>query len=233
MLKTADLLDLVELEHAEVFDGCPSPWEALDLLEEFLRREVELIDVSVRIQGNVSPHAFVAADVVIGSGTTIDPGAVIYGPTVIGRDCHVRANAYIRGSLLAGDSCVLGNACEFKNAILFNAVQVPHLSYVGDSILGYAAHLGAGVKLSNFKSLRGDDHETVKVRTDNGPISTGLQKFGAIIGDHADIGCNCVLNPGSIIGRRSVLYPGVSWRGICPADRVVKLLQQHSLVERR
>ena len=151
-------------------------------------------------------------------------GAVIKGPTIIGENCEIRSSAYIRGNVITGNGCVLGNASEFKNCILFNHAQVPHFSYVGDSILGHKAHLGAGVVLSNLKSTTGN----VKVND----LDTGLRKFGAIIGDEADIGCNCVLNPGSVIGRRAILYPNVLWRGVCPAGKVVKLRQVCEMTDR-
>jgi NDP-sugar pyrophosphorylase family protein len=154
---------------------------------------------------------------------------VIKGPAIIGRHCEVRANAYVRENVIVGDHCVLGNACEFKNAILFNGCQVPHFSYVGDSVLGCKAHLGAGVILSNVKSLAG----SVVVEAAGRRLETGLRKFGAVVGDRADIGCNCVLAPGSVIGREAVLYPNVLWRGVCPSREVVKLRQEQQLVPRR
>src|SRR5207249_1465157 len=141
---------------------------------------------------------------ILGKGTVIEEGATIKGPAIIGRDCEIRANAYIRGNVIVGDGCVLGNASEFKNCVLFDGCQVPHFSYVGDSILGHKAHLGAGVILSNVKSIKGN------VTVDG--KDTGLRKFGAVIGDGADIGFNCVLNPGSNIGRNSILYPNILWR---------------------
>ena len=175
--------------------------------------------------GTVVGTAFIGEAVLIGRGTEIEPGAVIKGPAIIGANCQIRSSAYIRENVIAGDGCVLGNACEFKNSVLFNGCQVPHFSYVGDSILGHKAHLGAGVILSNVKSVKGN----VKV----GELDTGLRKFGAILGDGADIGCNCVLSPGTIIGRNSILYPNILWRGVCPADSIVKLRQQQEVVVRR
>jgi NDP-sugar pyrophosphorylase family protein len=202
MFRTEDYLDLSQFAFPELFDGCEDVWVALKKITGFLKGK----------------------EVLTGKGTVIEKGATIKGPAIIGRDCEIRANAYIRENVIVGDGCVLGNACEFKNAVLFNGCQVPHFNYVGDSILGHKAHLGAGVILSNFKSTAGN----VKVEG----ADTGLRKFGAIIGDGADIGCNCVLNPGSIIGRRSVLYPNVLWRGVCPADSIVKLRQQQEIVIR-
>jgi NDP-sugar pyrophosphorylase family protein len=124
----------------------------------------------------------------------------------------------LREHVIVGDECVVGNSCELKNSMLFNNCQVPHFNYVGDSILGHKAHLGAGVVLSNVKSFKGN----IMVDKDGQPFDTGLRKFGALLGDGADIGCNSVLNPGSIIGRGAVIYPGVNWRGILPANMIAK-----------
>jgi NDP-sugar pyrophosphorylase family protein len=202
MFRPEDLLDLSQFQFPELFDGCEFAWDALRKIADFVK------------EGKV-----------VGKGTVIEEGATIKGPAIIGRDCEIRANAYIRGNVIVGDGCVLGNACEFKNCVLFNGCQVPHFSYVGDSILGHKAHLGAGVILSNVKSVPGNVQVEGK--------DTGLRKFGAIIGDGADIGCDCVLNPGSIIGRNSILYPNISWRGMCPANSIVKLLQQQQVITRK
>ena len=201
MFRPQDLLDLTQFQFPELFDGCESAWDALKKIAKFVQ------------EGKV-----------VGKGTVIEDGATIKGPAIIGRDCEIRANAYIRGNVIVGDGCVLGNASEFKNCVLFNGCQVPHFSYVGDSVLGYKAHLGAGVILSNVKSVPGNVEVEGK--------DTGLRKFGAIIGDHAEIGCNCVLNPGSIIGRNSILYPNVSWRGVCPPSSIVKLRQEQQVITR-
>ncbi|MCX7824661.1 MAG: UDP-N-acetylglucosamine diphosphorylase [Verrucomicrobiae bacterium] len=224
MIRTTDLLDLSQFEHAALFDGCEFPWQALPRIKEFLRCLAKR-GHHARLLG----APFVSDDVFVGEGTTIEHGAVVRGPAFIGRNCEVRAGAYVRGGVIAGDGCVLGNSCEFKNCVLFNGAQVPHFSYVGDSILGHNAHLGAGVICSNLKSLKSN----VTVVCGDRKMDTGLRKFGAVVGDFADIGCNCVLNPGSIIGRHSVLYPTLNWRGVCPPDSVVKLRQEHQIVARR
>jgi NDP-sugar pyrophosphorylase family protein len=220
MFRPEDLLDLREFGFPALFAGCEFAWDALKKLPEFVAAELR-----PAIHGTMTGTPYIAPDVYIGPGTTIEHGAVIKGPAIIGANCEIRSSAYVRGNVIVGDGCVLGNASEFKNCVLFNGCQVPHFSYVGDSILGAKAHLGAGVILSNLKSLKG----TITV----GEHYTGLRKFGAILGDGADVGCNCVLNPGSIIGRNSILYPNVLWRGVCPPDHVVKLRQQHDLVVRR
>ena len=224
MFRTQDYLDLGEFAFPELFDGCEHVWDALKKIGGFLKGRVRHEQL-----GTVVGSPFIGADVMIGKGTVIEHGAVIKGPAIIGEDCEVRSSAYIRGNVIVGNGCVLGNASEFKNAILFNGVQVPHFSYVGDSILGHKAHLGAGVILSNVKSVKGN----VTLPSGLRQIDTGLRKFGAVIGDGADVGCNCVLNPGSLIGRRAVLYPNILWRGICPADTIVKLRQQQEVVAKR
>jgi len=148
----------------------------------------------------------------------VEPGALIKGPAIIGKNCQIRHNAYIRENVIIGDDCVVGNASELKNALLFNGVQVPHYNYVGDSILGHKAHLGAGAKISNVKLFPGN----IEVEVDGVPRDTGLRKFGALLGDGAEAGCNAVLNPGSILGRGAVVYPNVFWRGILPANTIAK-----------
>lgn len=232
MVTTRELLALDAFEHAEAFTGCEHPWEALRRLHRYIAEVVGDLAVHARLRGEVDERAVIGEGVIIGEGTVVEAGAVIRGPAAIGRACQVRANCYIRGNVVTGDGCVLGNGCEFKHCILMDDCQAPHLSYVGDSILGRGAHLGAGVVVSNLKSLRGAA-ETVKIRMEGREIDTGLEKFGAVVGDGAEIGCNCVLNPGSIIGRNAVLYPGVNWRGVCPADSVVKLRQEWAVVERK
>ena len=154
---------------------------------------------------------------------------MIKGPAIIGRNCQIRHNAYIREHVLIGDNCTVGNSTELKNALLFNNAVAPHFNYLGDSILGFKAHVGAGVILSNFKSFPGN----IMIELDGKPFDTGLRKFGALIGDHAEVGCNSVLNPGSIIGRNSVVYPAVNWRGILPANMIAKNKSEVEVVVRR
>jgi NDP-sugar pyrophosphorylase family protein len=223
MFRADNFLDLKQFSFPELFDGEEQVWDALKRLPDFIRQHLKPARLCTTIG-----VPYIADDVFIGKGTVIEHGALIKGPAIIGENCQIRSSAYVRGNVIVGNDCVLGNASEFKNSVLFNGVQVPHFSYVGDSILGFKAHLGAGVILSNAKSMKGN--VTVKYGND---IDTGLRKFGAIIGDGCDIGCNCVLNPGSIIGRNTVLYPNILWRGVCPADSIVKLRQQLETIVRR
>jgi NDP-sugar pyrophosphorylase family protein len=173
--------------------------------------------------------AFIGEDVFIDEGTTLEPGCVIRGPAWIGRNCQLRAGCYVRENVIVGDGCVLGNSCEFKNSVLFDDCEVPHYNYVGDSILGHRAHLGAGVVLSN---VRLDRHE-VTVHHETASIPTGLRKFGAVIGDHAEVGCNSVISPGSLIGRRSIIYPLTHFSGTLGDDLIVKTRQTQQLVKRK
>ena len=224
MFKPADLFDLSQTEHAAIFADCKHAWEALKQIESYLAANLK-----PALHNKCEGVAFVGEKVFIGEGTVVEDGAMIKGPAIIGRNCQIRHNAYIREHVIIGDDCMVGNSCELKNALLFNGCQVPHFNYVGDSILGHKAHLGAGVILSNFKSLPGN----VTVEMDGVPFDTGLRKFGALIGDGAEIGCNAALNPGSIIGRGAVIYPGVNWRGILPANMIAKNKAKIEIVMRR
>jgi UDP-N-acetylglucosamine diphosphorylase / glucose-1-phosphate thymidylyltransferase / UDP-N-acetylgalactosamine diphosphorylase / glucosamine-1-phosphate N-acetyltransferase / galactosamine-1-phosphate N-acetyltransferase len=224
MFEPAELFDLQQTEHAKIFDGCRYAWEALKKIAPYLKTHLK-----PGLKNSCEGRAFIADDVFIGEGTVVEDGVMIKGPAIIGRNCQIRHNAYLRGDVLIGDNCVVGNSSELKNAMLFNHATVPHFNYVGDSILGYKAHLGAGVKISNVKLVAGN----VMVEIDGTPFDTGLRKFGALIGDHVDVGCNAVLNPGSIIGRNSVIYPNVTWRSILPANMIVKNKAAFEVVTRR
>jgi len=213
MFKPADLFDLSQTEHAEIFKGCSYAWEVLSKIASFLQANLH-----PALHNHCEGVAFIGEKVFIGEGTLVEDGAMIKGPAIIGKNCEIRHNAYVRENVIIGDNCVVGNACELKNALLFNHATVPHFNYVGDSILGFRAHLGAGAKISNVKLVPGN----VQIEVDGKPLDTGLRKFGALMGDHTDIGCNAVLNPGSIIGRNSVIYPNTNWRGILPPNHIVK-----------
>ena len=224
MFKPADLFDLSQTEHAAIFDDCEFAWEALKKISAYLAANLK-----PGLHNRCEGRAYIGKDVFIGEGTVLEDGVMIKGPAIIGRNCEIRHNAYLREGVIIGDGCVVGNSCEFKNALLFNGCQVPHFNYVGDSILGHKAHMGAGSILSNVKSLKGN----VFVQVDGVPRDTGLRKFGALLGDGCDIGCNTVLNPGSIIGRGAVIYPGVNWRGILPANTIAKNRAEIEVVVRR
>jgi NDP-sugar pyrophosphorylase family protein len=224
MFKPADLFDLGQTTHAALFDGCEYAWDALKQLKAYINSHVK-----PRGRPYDRAHVHIGEDVFIGEGTVIEDGAAIKGPAIIGRNCEIRHNAYIREHVVIGDNCVVGNATEIKHSILFNHAVAPHFNYVGDSILGHKAHLGAGVVLSNVKSLPGN----VTIEMDGKPFDTGLRKFGAMLADGAEIGCNSVLNPGSIIGRGSVIYPLTNWRGILPANMIVKNKAAQEIIVKR
>jgi NDP-sugar pyrophosphorylase family protein len=213
MFKPADLFDLSQTEHAAIFDGCKFAWEALKKIEVYLAANVK-----PALHNKCEGRAFIGENVFIGEGTVLEDGVMIKGPAIIGKNCKIRHNAYFRENVIVGDNCLVGNATELKNSFLFNNAQAPHYNYVGDSILGHKAHLGAGVKISNYKMFPGH----IEVEVDGQPFDTGLRKFGALLGDGVEIGCNAVLNPGSIIGRGAVIYANVFWRGILPANTIAK-----------
>ena len=213
MFRPEDLFDLTQTAHAALFEGCEHAWDALKQLKDYLARNLQP-DLHHQRAG----VAWIGQDVFIGEGTVVEEGAMIKGPAIIGRNCEIRHGAYIREHVIVGDDCLVGNACELKHAVLFNGCDVPHFNYVGDSILGYQAHLGAGVKISNLKLTPGN----VMMELEGRPFDTGLRKFGALIGDGANVGCNAVLNPGTILGRGSLIYPNVNWRGVLPANMMAK-----------
>jgi len=213
MFSASELFDLSQSEHAEIFSGCQYAWEALPKIAAYLESRLR-----PALHNRCEGRAFIGEKVFIGAGTVVEDGVMIKGPAIIGKNCQIRHNAYLREHVIIGDNCVVGNSTEVKNSLFFNHALAPHYNYVGDSILGHQAHLGAGVKISNVKLLPGN----VTVEVDGVPLDTGLRKFGALLGDGAEAGCNAVLNPGSILGRGAVVYPNVFWRGILPANMIAK-----------
>lgn len=209
-ISSAALFDLSHTLAAPLLEKCDKPWRALPKLKEFILSLGEALDAEVYHQ--LSPGVWVA------KSATVAPTAVILAPAIIGENTEVRHCAYLRGATLIGNNCVVGNSCELKNCILFDNVQVPHFNYVGDSILGYRSHMGAGAVTSNVKS----DHTSVCLRNGEDKIETGMKKLGALVGDFVEIGCNSVLNPGTVVGRRSRIYPLTSVRGTVPPDSIVK-----------
>ena len=224
MFEPADLFDLSQTEHAAIFDGGKFAWDALKKIEAYL-----VAHLKPELCNKCEGRAFISENVFIGEGTVVEDGAMIKGPAIIGKNCKIRHSAYIRENVIIGDGCVVGNSSELKNSLLFNGAQAPHYNYIGDSILGHKAHLGAGVKISNYKLFP----VNIEVELDGAPFDTGLRKFGALLGDGAEIGCNAVLNPGSIIGRGAVIYPNVFWRGILPANMIAKNKAEIEVVAKR
>src|ERR1041385_296973 len=220
----ADYLDLERTAHPKLFEKQSYVWDALKQIASYLQFRLK-----PAILGELMGKPFISNHVFIGKGTIVEQGAFLKGPAWIGENCRIRSGCYVRENVIVGNGVVMGNSCEFKNCILFDEAQVPHFSYVGDSILGYKAHLGAGVILSNVKL----DHAEIAVLATDGMIATGLRKFGAIVGDRSEIGCNAVINPGAIIGRDCLIYPGTNFRGVLPGNSVVKVRQTTQILTRR
>ena len=210
MLKTSDVFDLTHTLAADLLERTEYPWEALGGIKQFI------IEIGRTLPADeyeeVSEQVWIARD------AKIYPNNYIAGPCIIGHETEVRPGAFVRGSALVGSHCVVGNSTELKNVILFDNVQVPHYNYVGDSILGYRSHMGAGSITSNVKS----DKKLIVVRCGEERIETGLKKMGAMLGDGVEVGCNSVLNPGTVIGRNSNVYPTSCVRGTVPANCIWK-----------
>ena len=207
--KYSDLLNLEATIAKDSFNKLDHPWEVLPLIKGFILEIIPTLGSEFR---ELSENVFVHESVKIADTASIS------GPTIIGKGSELRPGAFIRGSVIIGENCVIGNSTEVKNAIIFNNSQCPHYNYVGDSVLGEFAHTGAGVILSNFKS----DGSNVKVRDGEEVIETGLRKFGSILGNHADIGCNSVLFPGTVIGENTNVYPLTRVRGVVGSNKIVK-----------
>ena len=208
--KISNLYNLDETIAKDLFEGATYPWEVLPKISAFM----------VQLGSTLSEEEFekIGEDVWIARYATVAPTAYIHGPAIIGKNAEVRHCAFIRGNAIVGEGAVVGNSTELKNVVLFNKVQVPHYNYVGDSILGYKAHMGAGSITSNVKS----DKKLVVVKDGRERIETGLKKFGAMLGDEVEVGCGSVLNPGTVVGRHSSIYPLSSVREVVPADSIYK-----------
>lgn len=209
-LKIENLLDLSKTMAAKIFDGLTYPWEALPKISEFIMwLGATLPKEEYEQRGE---------NIWIAKSAAVAPTAYLHGPLIICPEAEVRHCAFIRGSAIVGMGSVIGNSTELKNCIIFRNAQVPHYNYIGDSILGYKAHLGAGAITSNLKS----DRSMVTIPVPEGRIDTELKKFGAIVGDNVEVGCNSVLNPGTVIGRNATVYPLSMVRGTVPPDSIYK-----------
>ena len=206
----AEMYDLSQTIAAELFEGKTYPWEVLPEIGDFI----------VKLGATLDPEEYEkrGENVWIAKSATIAPTASINGPCIIGKNTEVRQCAFIRGKALVGEGCVVGNSTELKNVVLFNKVQVPHYNYVGDSVLGFKSHTGAGAITSNVKQ----DKTLVKVNYYGTKVETGLKKFGAMLADNVEVGCNSVLNPGTVVGRHSNIYPLSMVRGFVPAESIMK-----------
>lgn len=208
--KVCKLYNLEETIAKELLETVTYPWEALDQIAEYI----------IKIGNKLDPEKYkkVGEDVWIAKSATVMPTAYIQGPAIIGENAQIRHCAFIRGKAIIGNEAVVGNSTELKNVILFNKVQVPHYNYVGDSILGYKAHMGAGAITSNVKS----DKKLIIIKNGENKIETGIKKIGAMLGDEVEIGCGSVLNPGTIVGKNTNIYPLSSVRGVIPPKSIYK-----------
>lgn len=209
-IKISDLYDLSHTDAKEYLEGFTYPWEALKGISDFI----------IKLGNTLSPDEYdnPSENVWVHKTAKVFPTAYLGAPCIIGAETEVRHGAFVRGSALVGKNCVVGNSVELKNVILFDNVQTPHYNYVGDSILGYKSHMGAGSITSNVKS----DKTNVVVKSEDEQLETGIKKIGAMLGDYVEVGCNSVLNPGTVIGRNSNIYPTSCVRGVVPENSIWK-----------
>lgn len=212
-LKPSYYFNLSNYAHQAIFQGCEYVWEVLPKIEKYLKA------FSHKKLSEPSPQAYIENSelVSIGKNTTIEPGAYIKGPCIIGDNCTIRHGAYIRGNLITGNHCVIGHDTEIKNVIFLDHANAAHFAYLGDSIIGNYANLGAGTKCANLRL----DHAEIYIQTLQGRIATGLKKFGAIIGDHTQTGCNSVTNPGTLCGKEVYSYPCLNFGGIIASGEIL------------
>lgn len=210
-----ELFELDKYSHKKLFDRIPNVWDALDKISVYLKNYT-----LGSIQGEVSSEAYIINpdQVSIGIGTVVEPGAYIKGPCIIGNYCTIRHGAYIRGDVITGDHCVIGHATEVKNSIFLNHAQAAHFSYVGDSIIGNHVNLGAGVKLANLLFSK----KSIKIPLGELSIDTKRRKLGAILGDYAQIGCNSVTNPGTVLCKYACVHPNINLGGVVSEEHVIK-----------
>lgn len=208
--KISRMYNLEETIAKDLFEGLTYPWEALPKISEFIVKLGESLDSSV--------YEKRGENIWVAKSAKVAPTAFLNGPLIIDEETEIRHCAFVRGNAIVGKGCVVGNSTELKNVVLFNSVQVPHYNYVGDSILGYKSHMGAGSITSNVKS----DKTLVVVKNGKEEIKTGLKKFGAMLGDYVEVGCNSVLNPGSVIGSHTNIYPLSMVRGVVPERSIYK-----------
>jgi len=213
-----NLYNLEQTIAKDIFEGVTYPWEVLPKIEEFI--------ISLGKTLDKNEYEEKGENIWIAKSAKVAPTAYIAGPAIIGKNAEIRHCAFIRGKAIVGEGAVVGNSTELKNVILFNKVQVPHYNYVGDSILGYKSHMGAGSITSNVKS----DKKLVIVKNDKEQIETGLKKFGAMLGDEVEVGCGSVLNPGTVVGKHTNIYPLSSIRGVVPEHSIYK--NQNEIVEK-
>ena len=228
MLTASDLFEFPDhFPFGDIFAPDLSPWEWVPLIKKAL---ADLDGSHFHYAWEIPDGCTVKGEVYIHPSVKLPPFCSISGPVYIGEGCEIRPGAYIRGNVIVGKNCVLGNSSEFKNCMLLDGVQVPHYSYVGDSILGNRSHLGAGVVCSNFRL---DQTNVCVTQPDGARINSGLRKLGALIGDDAEAGCNAVLNPGSVLGKRSLVMPSMSFRGTLQANQIAMVKEKITTIPRR
>lgn len=213
-----NLFNLEQTIAKDIFEGVTYPWEVLPKIEEFI--------ISLGKTLDKNEYEEKGENIWIAKSAKVAPTAYIAGPAIIGKNAEIRHCAFVRGKAIVGEGAVVGNSTELKNVILFNKVQVPHYNYIGDSILGYKSHMGAGSITSNVKS----DKKLVIVKNGKEQIETGLKKFGAMLGDEVEVGCGSVLNPGTVIGKHTNIYPLSSVRGVVPEHSIYK--NKNEIVEK-
>jgi NDP-sugar pyrophosphorylase family protein len=214
-MQLAELFDLNLFTYRAIFEGLEYPWDALKILHRWL-----LENIQPAIPGNLPQDIhLIGEEIYIGADCLLEPPLTIKAPALIGAKAELRSGAYLRGDILVGEGTIVGHDTEVKNSILMNYVEVPHFNYIGDSVLGNHSHTGAGVILSNYKISK---EKSVKVRLGDREVPSGLEKLGAILGDHAQIGCNSVTNPGTIVGRNTIIYPLSIISGFIPPDTIIK-----------
>ncbi len=216
-----NMYDLSETMAEGLFDGKTYPWEVLPEIGDFIKKIGPTLDADI--------YEKRGEDIWVAKSATVAPTAFLNGPLIIDEDAEVRHCAFIRGNAIVGKHAVIGNSTELKNVVIFNGVQVPHYNYVGDSVLGHKSHMGAGSITSNVKS----DKTLVVVKAENEQIETGLKKFGAMLGDFVEVGCNSVLNPGTVVGCHTNIYPLSLVRGVVPAHSVYKNRQGSEIAPMR
>ncbi|NGX57199.1 MAG: Bifunctional protein GlmU [Chlamydiae bacterium] len=222
-LRIEFFFDLSEIEHQALFKAFQYPWEVLAAIGDYLNNQtLGKIDVDIPEGAFLDNPELIS----IGEGTVVEPGAYIKGPCIIGKNNSIRHGAYIRGNVLVGDNCIVGHTTEAKNTIFLNGAQAGHFAYLGDSILGVKSNVGAGTKFANLKL----DCKEVVIHANGETINTQLRKFGAILGDYVQIGCNAVTNPGTIIGPHSRCYPCLNFGGVIPPKSIVKPEQKYKVM---
>jgi UDP-N-acetylglucosamine diphosphorylase / glucose-1-phosphate thymidylyltransferase / UDP-N-acetylgalactosamine diphosphorylase / glucosamine-1-phosphate N-acetyltransferase / galactosamine-1-phosphate N-acetyltransferase len=226
ILSYTDFFSIEHFSHKALFEKAASVFDVLNDLETYLK---EICRERIEVEIPPMVHLENRSQIVIEKGTIIEPQVFIRGPCYIGKNCHIRQGAYLRGSILTGEGCVLGHGTEIKNTVLLSKVSLAHLSYIGDSILGNSVNLGAGVLLANLRL----DRKEIFLKKDKNIFPTGRTKLGAILGDKVQLGCNCTLNPGTVMGKNTVAYPGLNLSGFYPENVLIKRKEELFIEKRK